>query len=214
MPIPDMLINNASGNSIISFLDDNAGYNQIFMSEDASKTIFICLSFIDLFEWVVMTFGLKNVIATYTCAPRVDRPARQAGILAFAPGRELSGPAHGSSALPQRVPPSVLFTVIDVWIGSTGEDFISFSGNEYLAGSDSIQILNSKRSKASFTFLSYISLPVCFGSLLLKGKCLTLQKKTLLILDNYIKALRSNLRPSSSYGKPRRLESLVALISA
>jgi hypothetical protein len=27
MPISDMLINNASGNRIISFLDDNTGYN-------------------------------------------------------------------------------------------------------------------------------------------------------------------------------------------
>jgi hypothetical protein len=66
MPIADTLINNASGNRIISFLDGNAGYNQIFMAEeDASKTTFICLGFIGLFEWVVMTFGLKNVGATY-----------------------------------------------------------------------------------------------------------------------------------------------------
>jgi hypothetical protein len=33
--------------------------------EDASKTAFICLGFISLFEWVVMTFGLKNAGATY-----------------------------------------------------------------------------------------------------------------------------------------------------
>jgi hypothetical protein len=33
--------------------------------EDASKTTFICPGFIDLFEWVVMAFGLKNVSATY-----------------------------------------------------------------------------------------------------------------------------------------------------
>jgi hypothetical protein len=31
MPIVDMLINNASGHRVISFLDDNAGYNQNFM---------------------------------------------------------------------------------------------------------------------------------------------------------------------------------------
>jgi hypothetical protein len=38
MPIADTLINNASGNRIISFHDGNAGYNQIFMAEeDASK---------------------------------------------------------------------------------------------------------------------------------------------------------------------------------
>jgi hypothetical protein len=33
--------------------------------EDMSKTAFHCPSFIGLFEWVVMTFGLKNAIATY-----------------------------------------------------------------------------------------------------------------------------------------------------
>jgi hypothetical protein len=60
MPIGDMLINNASENRVISFLDGNAGYNQIFVvEEDASKTTFIYLGFIGLFEWVVMTFGLK-----------------------------------------------------------------------------------------------------------------------------------------------------------
>jgi hypothetical protein len=63
MPIADTLINNASGNRIISFLDGNAGYNQIFMAEeDASKTTFICLGFIGLFEWVVMIFGLKMLV--------------------------------------------------------------------------------------------------------------------------------------------------------
>jgi hypothetical protein len=30
-----------------------------------SKTTFQCLGFINLFEWVVMTFRLKNVCATY-----------------------------------------------------------------------------------------------------------------------------------------------------
>jgi hypothetical protein len=66
MPIADTLINNASGNRIISFLDGNAGYNHIFMAEeDASKTAFIRPGFIGLFEWAVMTFGLKNAGATY-----------------------------------------------------------------------------------------------------------------------------------------------------
>jgi hypothetical protein len=47
----NILINNASGNRLISFLDDNVGYNQIFMvEEDASKMAFICPSFIGLFE--------------------------------------------------------------------------------------------------------------------------------------------------------------------
>jgi hypothetical protein len=60
MPIADMLINNASGHQVISFLDGNAGYNQIFMAEeDMSKMAFHCPGFIGLFEWVVMSFGLK-----------------------------------------------------------------------------------------------------------------------------------------------------------
>jgi hypothetical protein len=33
--------------------------------EDVSKTAFHCLDFISLFEWVVMTFGLKNANTTY-----------------------------------------------------------------------------------------------------------------------------------------------------
>jgi hypothetical protein len=66
MPIAENLINRASGNKIISFLDGNAGYNQIFMpKEDVAKTVFQCPGFISLFEWVIMTFGLKNVGAIY-----------------------------------------------------------------------------------------------------------------------------------------------------
>ena len=66
MPVAEMLINSASGNRVISFLDSNAGYNQIFMAEkDTSKTAFVCPGFIGLFEWIVMMFGLKNAGATY-----------------------------------------------------------------------------------------------------------------------------------------------------
>jgi hypothetical protein len=51
MPIADMLINNALGHWVISFLDGNAGYNLIFMAEeDISKTAFICPRFVGLFE--------------------------------------------------------------------------------------------------------------------------------------------------------------------
>jgi hypothetical protein len=66
MPIVDFLVNSKSGHRILSFLDGNAGYNQIFMAEeDISKMAFICLGFVGLFEWIVMTFGLKNAGATY-----------------------------------------------------------------------------------------------------------------------------------------------------
>jgi hypothetical protein len=62
IPIADMVINNASGYRVISFLDSNTGYNKIFMAEeDMSKMPFCCPSFISLFEWVVITFGLKMV---------------------------------------------------------------------------------------------------------------------------------------------------------
>jgi hypothetical protein len=69
MPVADILINRASSNRMISFLDGNAGYNQIFMAEDdIPRTAFRCPSFVGLFEWVVMTSDLKNAGATYQCA--------------------------------------------------------------------------------------------------------------------------------------------------
>jgi hypothetical protein len=66
MPIADMLVNDLFGHKVISFLDGNVGYNQIFMAEeDMHKMAFRCPGFVNLFEWVVMTFGLKNSGATY-----------------------------------------------------------------------------------------------------------------------------------------------------
>jgi hypothetical protein len=41
MPVAETLINAAAGNKILSFMDGNAGYNQIFMApEDIHKTAF------------------------------------------------------------------------------------------------------------------------------------------------------------------------------
>jgi len=66
MPVADFLVDAAAGHRVISFMDGNAGYNQIFMAEeDIPKTAFRCPGHVGLFEWIVMTFGLKNTGATY-----------------------------------------------------------------------------------------------------------------------------------------------------
>ena len=60
----DMLVDNTTGHSMLSFMDGFLGYNQILMApEDMEKTIFIT-------EWGtycyrVMPFGFKNAGATY-----------------------------------------------------------------------------------------------------------------------------------------------------
>jgi hypothetical protein len=66
MPVEETLINVATGNKILSFMDGNAGYNQIFMApEDIHKNAFWVPDAVGLFEYVVMTFGLKNAGAMY-----------------------------------------------------------------------------------------------------------------------------------------------------
>ena len=66
MPVAEILINAAAGHKMMSFMDDNAGYNQIFMApEDVHKTAFRVPGAVGLFEYLVMTFGLKNAGATY-----------------------------------------------------------------------------------------------------------------------------------------------------
>jgi hypothetical protein len=66
MPVAETLINAAAGNKILSFMDSNAGYNKIFIApEDIHKTAFRVPGAVGLFEYVVVTFGLKNASATY-----------------------------------------------------------------------------------------------------------------------------------------------------
>jgi hypothetical protein len=65
MLVADALVNAAAGHKVISFMDGNAEYNQVFMAiEDIAKTAFRCSGHIRLYEWIVMTFGLKNSGAT------------------------------------------------------------------------------------------------------------------------------------------------------
>jgi hypothetical protein len=66
MPVADLLVDAAAGHKVISFMDGNAEYSQIFVAiEDISKTAFRCPGHIGLFECIVMTFWLKNAGATY-----------------------------------------------------------------------------------------------------------------------------------------------------
>ena len=66
MPVAETLINAAAGHKMMSYMDGNAGYNQIFMApEDVHKTAFRVPGAVGLFEYLVMTFGLKNAGATY-----------------------------------------------------------------------------------------------------------------------------------------------------
>jgi hypothetical protein len=51
MPVADLLVEAAAGHKVISFMDGDIVYNQIFMAiEDVSKTAFRCPGHIGLFE--------------------------------------------------------------------------------------------------------------------------------------------------------------------
>jgi hypothetical protein len=64
--IDDLLVDVASGHKVIIFIDGNTRYNQIFMAEeDIAKTALIYPGAIGLHEWIIMTFGAKNVGAIY-----------------------------------------------------------------------------------------------------------------------------------------------------
>ncbi|CAL2271628.1 unnamed protein product [Prunus armeniaca] len=66
MPMADMLVDGAAHNQMLSFMDGNAGYNQIMMAEeDIHKIAFMCPGHIGAFEYTVMPFGLRNAGATY-----------------------------------------------------------------------------------------------------------------------------------------------------
>jgi putative transposase len=63
MPVADALVNTIVGHKVISFMDGNAGYNQIFMAiKDIVKTAFRCPGHVGLYEWIIMTFGLRILV--------------------------------------------------------------------------------------------------------------------------------------------------------
>ena len=79
-PLPhiDILVDNTTNFALFSFMDGFSGYNQIKMApEDMEKTTFVTLW--GTFCYNVMSFGLKNVGATYQWGyggfvPRYDAP--------------------------------------------------------------------------------------------------------------------------------------------
>ncbi|KAM2223864.1 hypothetical protein ACFXTI_017806 [Malus domestica] len=66
MPMADLSIDAVSKHKVLSFMDGNAGYNQIKMApDDIHKTAFRCPGHVGAYEYLVMPFGLKNAGATY-----------------------------------------------------------------------------------------------------------------------------------------------------
>ena len=66
MPLANMLVDSTICNGILSLLDDYSGYNQIYIAKnDVSKTTFQCRGALGTHEWIIMSFGLKNVGTTY-----------------------------------------------------------------------------------------------------------------------------------------------------
>ncbi|XP_070681725.1 uncharacterized protein [Malus domestica] len=66
MPMVDLSIDAVPKHKVLSFMDGNAGYNQIKMApEDIHKTAFRCPGHVGAYEYLVMPFGLKNAGATY-----------------------------------------------------------------------------------------------------------------------------------------------------
>jgi hypothetical protein len=73
MPVADLLVDAAAGHKVISFMDGNAGYNQIFMAiEDISKTAFRCPGHINLFEWIVEIYIDDVVIKSLNHESHLD----------------------------------------------------------------------------------------------------------------------------------------------
>ncbi|CAN6704835.1 unnamed protein product [Malus baccata var. baccata] len=66
MPMADLSIDAVAKHKVLSFMDGNAGYNQIKMAPyDIHKTAFRCPGHVGAYEYLVMPFGLKNAGATY-----------------------------------------------------------------------------------------------------------------------------------------------------
>jgi hypothetical protein len=73
MPVAETLINAAASRKILSFMDGNAGYNQIFMApEDVNKTAFIVPGAVGLFEYMISIVHQQFLAYRHPCS-RVSR---------------------------------------------------------------------------------------------------------------------------------------------
>ncbi|KAM2732815.1 hypothetical protein EV2_036324 [Malus domestica] len=62
----NLSIDAVAKHKVMSFMDGNVGYNQIKMAqEDIHKTSFRCPGHVGTYEYLVMSFRLKNAGATY-----------------------------------------------------------------------------------------------------------------------------------------------------
>ncbi|KAM1301192.1 hypothetical protein ACFX2H_012266 [Malus domestica] len=61
MPMTDLSIDAVAKHKVLSFMDGNASYNQIKMTkDDIHKATFRCPCHVGAYEYLVMSFGLKN----------------------------------------------------------------------------------------------------------------------------------------------------------
>ncbi|CAL2265901.1 unnamed protein product [Prunus armeniaca] len=81
MPMADMLVDGAAHNQMLSFMDGNAGYNQIMVAEeDIHKTAFMCPGHIALYFTAVklrhymLPFTIYIIAKTYLIKYMLTRP--------------------------------------------------------------------------------------------------------------------------------------------
>lgn len=66
MPVAEMQVDSAVGHEYLSMSNEYLDYNQIFIDEEVvSKMVFWCPGALGTYEWVMVSFGLKNIGATY-----------------------------------------------------------------------------------------------------------------------------------------------------
>ncbi|KAB2625793.1 hypothetical protein D8674_017453 [Pyrus ussuriensis x Pyrus communis] len=80
MPMADLSIDGVAKHKVLSFMNGNAGYNQIKMAkEDIHKTSFRYPWHVEAYEYIVMPFGLKNAEREGAAASTLPAPSPDSG---------------------------------------------------------------------------------------------------------------------------------------